>query len=388
MTITADDLIAKLQHCKDFPSSFKARMDAVAAKAVEEMTKEAGKFLFELDDRKHTEQQVKAIIDAFPESLSMQDKHSLLPVQRAAWLYSVGMVSFIPLLAKEGLRLNVGGEESRGGLLHGRNNTLVDLARCEEPNVKCKQVLEELREMGLFKKEDIQNFDLLSYSLSRYSAPLFEMLAAWDPYSLITTTGVDGCPLIHDPFSEEDFEMILKAGMEHFPERLGFLFQKYKGKTACENAFDDFGVNEAMAVICKCIPPFENHALIHRAVEVAPHLEDKLIKYYPNEAFKRDATGRTLPQVKFHAQLRRGTQTYDSTASFFANAIDDQIEAKDPRLGVFPFMVAASDNRSDLDAVYYLLRRCPQVLVNLRERDDRDVEDVQQGSRKRQREES
>ena len=91
---------------------------------------------------------------------------------------------------------------------------------------------------------------------------------------------------------------------------------------------------------------------------------------------KRDTPGRTLPQVKFHAQLREGTQTYENTAAFFANATDDQIEAKDPRSGFFPFMVAASDNRCDLDAVYYLLKRCPQVLVDLRKRDDSAVLDV------------
>eukprot|EP01083_Nonionella_stella_P153755 494398_1 len=361
-------------------------MDAVAAKAIEEMTNEAGEFLFDELDDTHTEEQVKAIIDVFPESLSMQNNFSHLPVQNA--VYHSEMVSFIPLLAKEGIRLNIGGNESRGGLIYNDHNALVDLVsaedKTEESNVKYKQVLEKLREMGLFKKEDIKNFELLWHSADSGNAPMFEMLTAWDPDSLITEVG----PLLHRLYEEEKFEMVLKAGMEYFPERLGFLFWKYNGKTACERAFEMFYEKKVMKIICKCIPPIEDHSLIHRAVEVASHLENQLIRYYPNEAFKRDATGRTLPQVKFHTQLREGTQTYEDDAAFFANALDDQIEAKDPRSGLFPFMVAASDNRSDSDAVYYLLRRCPQVLVDLRERDDSAVQNVKRGIRKRQREES
>jgi len=35
--------------------------------------------------------------------------------------------------------------------------------------------------------------------------------------------------------------MILKAGMKHFPEHLGFVFQKNSdGETACELAFNKY----------------------------------------------------------------------------------------------------------------------------------------------------
>ncbi len=63
-----------------------------------------------------------------------------------------------------------------------------------------------------------------------------------------------GKPLLHDYDNEDDyecenvrFELILKAGtMDHFPERLGFLFRKYKGETACETAFDELSIEKAM----------------------------------------------------------------------------------------------------------------------------------------------
>ncbi len=374
MTMNIENLITHLQRSKELPNfCFRDNMDNVAAKVMAEMTKEATYFLYnELDDIKHTEEQVKAVIDAFPESLSMGNpqfnQYGLFPVQSAA--YHPGMVSFIPLLVKEGLRLNVGGNESRGGLIHPRHrgeNTLQALVMGvteEDDNskvtAKYDKVLEDLREMGLLKKGDIKKFKLVYYALYQSSYQRFEMLADWDPDSLITTSLPNGKPLLRH--SQRACETVLTSGMKHFPERLGFLFRKYKGETICETYFEKFGEIKAMSIICRCIPPAVNHLLIHRAVEIVPHLEDKLIKYYPDEAFKKDATGRTLPQVKFHAQLRKGTQTFDNNASYFVNARDDEVEAKDHRSGLFPFMLAASDNRSDLDAVYYLLKRCPQVL--------------------------
>jgi hypothetical protein len=400
-SLSFDEIIAKLQECKgkNLPQGLRNTMNAVAAKAIEIMAHEATNFMcHELDDKKHTEEQVQAIIDVFPESLSMQGPdvfaiEGVLPIDDAATRDE--SISFVPLLAKEGKRLNVYGEGSRGGLVVGDDpvdylltNIIDNEGRVEDR--KTREILEKLREMDLFQKKDIQNFNLLRYSLQEQNPLIFKMLVDWDPDSLRTSIGFGGLPIMNDgEMSEKTFEMLLKAGMKHFPDRLGFLFRKDSGKTACEDVFDQFGVDVAMPIISRCIPPDGNHAhlIIHKAAEVAPHLEDDLLRYYPNEVFKRDETGRTLPLVRFHTALRNGSKTFKKAASFFASATDDKIEAKDPRSGLYPFMMAASSNRSDLDAVNYFLRRCPQVLVNVKKRGagEDKLEDHQSGSRKRQR---
>uniref|UniRef100_A0A7S3QH51 Uncharacterized protein n=1 Tax=Chaetoceros debilis TaxID=122233 RepID=A0A7S3QH51_9STRA len=372
-----EDIIAKLHLCKDAPHYMTDKINAIADKALEEMTKEAGDFLhYDLDDEKHTVEEVKAIIDIFPGSLSVINLDpgfgDILPVYQA--VYRSRAVSFIPLLAKEGSRLGVGSEGSRGGLLENESNVvlaLTGLYYSSRHDEKCKQVLEQLRDLDLLKKEDITNFHLLEHFLGDECAQRFEVLAALDPDSLITARCfINGGPLLyHQELTENTFEMILKAGMEHFPENLGCLFRKFKGKTACQNAFDIIGTDEAMRVICRCIPPGENHPILHMAVEADPHLEDTLMNYYRDEAFIRDATGRTLSQVQFHYTLRKGNIPFSTTASVFVKATDDHIEAKDPRSGLYPFMLAASKNRSDLDAVNYLLRRCPKVLVDIKNTD-------------------
>jgi len=371
-----DDQIAKLQQFNnkggfDRDDKTSAKISAIAGKAIESMKQSAAEFLHvSLDDEKHSEEHVKATIDVFAESLSIKDKHGVIPIQCAAGRSE--SVAFVPLMAQEGLLLGVGGEESRGGLLTADKNVFVDLSYIEDDE-KCKKVLEQLRELDFFQKEDIRNFDLLYHFLCDGCAQRFEMLAAWDPQSLMTSTCNGGEPLIHDAdMTEETFEMILKAGMRHFPERLGFLFRTYKGKTACETAFYELGAEIAIRIICRCIPPGENHPILHMAADSAPHmhmhLEDMLMKHYREEAYTKDATGRTVSQVRFHAQLRQGDTlsltSANDNASFFRKATDDQIESKDPRSGLYPFMMAAaSDQKSDLDAVNYLLRRCPKLLA-------------------------
>jgi hypothetical protein len=406
--VSIDNLITKLQHFKQtrihkkmpmpMPKALKDRMNDVAANAIEKMTQAAAEFLQnDLDDEKHTEEEIQMVIDAFPEALSRENSYGHLPIDIAA--IHCASFPFVPLLAKEGERLGVRGEGSRGGLLQGTDDNLISHLAINnfqdgddaDPTVnydrKCREMFEKMREWNLLTKGDIPIFHLLFDTFNDHSPQRFAMVTDWDPVSLRVAMAIGDDSLIHNLHTKKTFEMLLKAGMKHFPERLGLLFRKCGRKTACEVAFDKLGVEEVMPIICQYIPPGGNHSIIHIAAEVAPHLEDELMRYYPNEAFTRDSFGRTLPLVKFHAALRNGSKTFKKAASFFANATDDKIEAKDPRSGIYPFMMAASRNKSDLDAVNYLLRRCPQVLVNARERAEENTEDHQSGSLKRQREE-
>ncbi len=71
-TSSGEEIIANLHHCKDVPQYMADKINAIANKALEEMTKEVGNFFhYHLDDKKHTEEEVKAIIDTFPGSLSV-----------------------------------------------------------------------------------------------------------------------------------------------------------------------------------------------------------------------------------------------------------------------------------------------------------------------------
>ena len=58
-----------------------------------------------------------------------------------------------------------------------------------------------------------------------------------------------------------------------------------------------------------------------------------------------------------------GKKTFQNHVSYFLRLSDDQVREIDPDL--YPFMVAASDENSDISAVYLLLKRNPSLVGSL-----------------------
>jgi len=448
------------------------------------MKKEVEKLLslHELDDRRQTLDEVKEVIAKCPAALSFR-KDGELPVEAAAGCPFA--VSFVPLLAKEGCRryysdsrlddsnvnahahVNYTGGDmmnedrndngnmhvTRGGLLctlGGSTNVLQDLSNLHMSDAvldgKYRDVLEQLRDLKLLQRSDIQTYDLLYWASSpspSQNQERFQFYLQWDPDALWRSmkSGLrSGIELGSDnsrkkpcllyridtmAVEKEDiqwemdrFELILAAGMKHFPRQLGFLFRRHRNQTACERAFQLFGDHETMSIIRKCIPPGHipapipaptpapnncehghetdcdeygykqqsyQYPILHYVAKNAPALMEIFVRYYPYATYMRDHHGRTL----FQAQLSSGHKTFASDASFFMNASDEQAEEMDPMTGLYPFMVAAASaaaraisitatatnnvatkalessklrkSNCDIDAVYMLLMRNPKM---------------------------
>lgn len=413
-----DSFLKNIHQCREkAPKELTGKINDIARKAVEEMSEEAGKFLHEnLDDDKHTPDQLKTVIALFPKSLSMLNDNGHLPIQSAASHSRFNSarrssITFVPLLAKEGYRLDVGGEENRGGLLSAMPNEVdfntisfivtswfrgLSKDQADDYDSKRAQVLEELLGLNLLKKVDIEDSALVIRSLNPFCVRRFNFIVSWNPESLGIRVSICAEPInfaLSDMIDtnkgkEERFEMALKAGMTHYPERLGFLFRKDEGNTACKTAFDKIGVDKTMAIIKRCIPPSDNHPILHHALEQAPDLVDAICNYYPDAIFPRDANGHKASQVEFYTQLRRGGKMFKDQARFFANATDEQVNTIDPKTGLYPFMLAAVARKSDLPAVYYLLCRNPELIsVKHYEKTSTTNSDCRQSNRKRQRDE-
>ena len=140
---------------------------------------------------------------------------------------------FIPLLAEEGDKLNIGGEGQRGGLLLAEaedENGLQNVANCgghsSEPSSdsRCLDMLKRIRQSDLFNKEDIREYDLLYISCQQTSKERFEYLVDWDPEALKEYQH-KGEQFLHANTGEY-LAMSLKAGLRYYPEELGFLFKK------------------------------------------------------------------------------------------------------------------------------------------------------------------
>ena len=226
----------------------------------------------------------------------------------------------------------------------------------------CLDAFKKLRESKLLLKEDVRKYQLLFLSCHPSSKERFYYLVDWDPEALKTTL-FRGNPLIH--FSViynwgaiESFAMILKAGMKHYPEHLGFLFRKNTdGITACEAAFHDYGKDETLKIIQECIPADSKYPILHRVIKNAPQYMDDFAKRYSSAVYLRDENQRLL----LHVALSSGTNM-DNDAMYISSRRDEEIAERDPITELYPFAIAASAETPDLFTIYHLLRRNPSLL--------------------------
>jgi len=339
-----------------------------AMKMVQDLSTKAGEFLHNLHVKTNCEDEVRAVINAFPESLSHINSKGQLPINSA--VRNSRSTPFVPLLAEQGVKLKVGGEGKRGGLLvddpsplNGQVYNVLQLLVNMQGNIACDSVnldvLIKLRESKLLCKEDIQQYDLSYWSCSPTSNKRFEYLVDWDPEALKDCNNT-GYPLIHAAAGSgiELFVMAVKAGMKHFPEELGFLFRKNgDGKTACEVAIDKHGKDETMKIIQDHVPETNNHPILHHVIQNAPQYMNDFVTRYPSAVFLRDEKHRTL----HHVALSSGA-SLRSEPLFLSTMSDEKVEEKDPVTDLYPFTIAASAKTPDLWTVYYLLRRNPAVM--------------------------
>lgn len=80
-------------------------------------------------------------------------------------------------------------------------------------------------------------------------------------------------------------------------------------------------------------------------------------------AHLRDDNCRTLHQA---SRLASGHITDGNHSMFLVDMNDDQIATIDPATDLYPFMVLASGETSDLSAVYRVLRRDPSLACSTR----------------------
>ena len=115
-----------------------------------------GGALHRLDETKPSINAVKDLIQGNPDALSFKNKDGQLPIQSAVW--GTNAVKYIPILAKEGIKHEVGGRGMRGGLLlvdpvdEDDLNTLQSLA-----DTASLEVMKELRKEKLLLKKDIKD---------------------------------------------------------------------------------------------------------------------------------------------------------------------------------------------------------------------------------------
>jgi hypothetical protein len=355
--------IATFQSMKgSLDTNFYNGLKKIVNDAMKQVTDHTGEHLCNLRKHQPDEDTLQKMIDNVPSCLSYEDDDGYLPIQKA--LKYMESVHYVPLLAKEGVKHNVGGDDARGGLLLGEINVLTALTYYGDHiggDPLYLDVMKKLRECKLLLKDDIQDHDLLYNACSPETLMRFDFLASWCPEGL-KTYPYNGFPLINAIIkhsSIECFSIFLETALNYHPNDLGLLFlMDSKGQTACERAFKKYGNDKTMSAIGELIP-FDDPKLpiLHHVAKHAPQYMKDFGSRYPAATYFRDCQGRTLHQ----ARLASGYKTYKDDPMFFLEMSDEQVREIDPGSDLYPFMVVASGQTSDLSAVYALLRRNPSL---------------------------
>eukprot|EP00979_Chaetoceros_neogracilis_P016980 scaffold10170_cov277-Chaetoceros_neogracile.AAC.1 len=343
-------------------------------------TQATGKALHRLETSQPSEDTVKQMVEGIPSSLSYKcAADQLLPVQSAEW--NRNSIKYLPILAKEGIKHNVGGIDKRGGLLvtdpsepnEDNWNTLQLLVRIIDPfnvipfDTARLNAMKELRKAGLLVKTDIKEQELLYLACRPAARMRFEYLAEWESDSLMTGT-LKSLPYIHCIINKDQylasFTMYLRTSLTYYPRQIGCLFQKDSdGKTSIRCAIKKHGIDKTFKAIRECIPTDTTLPILHHAAKDALEDFNDISVRYPSAIYLRDENGRSFTQ----AQLAAGTKTFENDCLLFLRLSDDEIAEVDPVTKQYPFLIAATAGTGNLSTVYHLLSKNPSLLDCYRE---------------------
>jgi hypothetical protein len=343
-------------------------------------TQATGKALHRLKTSKPSEDTVKQMVEGIPSSLSYKcAANQRFPVQSTMW--NSNSIKYLPILAKEGIKHNVGGIDKRGGLLvtdpsvsHEDNwNTLQllvsigDVSDVIPFDTIYLNAMKVLRKASLLVKTDIKEQDLLYPACHTAVKMRFEYLAEWESDSLMTGTR-KSLPYIHCIINKDQylasFTMYLRTSLKYYPQHIGCLFQKdNNGKTAIRSAIEKHGTAKTFKAIKDCIPTDTTLPILHHAAKDALEDFNDFSVRYPSAIYLRDENGRSFTQ----AQLAAGTKTFENDCLLFLRLSDDEIAEVDPVTKQYPFLTAATAGTGNLSTVYHLLSKNPSLLDCYRE---------------------
>ncbi|GFH46358.1 hypothetical protein CTEN210_02832 [Chaetoceros tenuissimus] len=341
----------------------------------EKLVETFGKSLHRLSQFKPEECTVKKVVKKFPDSLKVENKKKRLPIQSCVVDFRRAE-KYIPMLAREGVKHDVGYEEGRGGLLvrepSSRSQTLQLLVRgykaaeTKDDDENIVKVLQVLHNDGLLKKEDLAGWGLIRFCTWKWSQKRFKYLLSLDPHILEDYEAFEDTlmHLVLSPYVKiEHIKALWTTTMELFPEQVGYLFQKdvEMEMTVVERAIEVYGEKETMEVLHDILSPSSQFPILHHALVHAPKLDKIFMKWFPWAYNLRDDHGRSLVQCI----LAAGAGAVRENSHIFASMSDDQIRTKDPVTTLYPFAAVASGEEGDLEKAFYLLRRQPCVLETL-----------------------
>jgi hypothetical protein len=216
---------------------------------------------------------------------------------------------FIPLLAQEGRRLQIGAGEGGYGGLYSKDRSMESSVFCrlwrDGSDARFLLILQKLHRLYLLPKDKIREMVPLNDLCNAYRDERFAYLIEMDPQWLKEWRSQEGYPLViriskyfSTQLTRRRVCLAIKAGLRHFPNELGLLFQTTsENQTSFRYLIDMFGFEETWNMVKECIE-------------------------------------------EYHASL----------------------VSKDPSTNLYPFILAATGATSEISFLYFLIRLDPTML--------------------------
>ena len=265
------------------------------------------KTIVDKKDWYNIEKQYEKAIRLFPDTLH-EMRHGYYPIQlmrtyvleetdattTSNCVYNLQLISLIPLVVRLGIELQQFDDHERGGLLledvDGAGDPIqytstlffiVTYFRSRENNEDSNKLVDEvflsvwdrLRENNLFRKEDIKQLKMMvAYfnavteieSSCFFTVRKFRYLVDLDPMVLsvpLDSRNGDWLPIHFCADSEhktlEDFIGVVRAGLQYFPEKLGYVFTTRTQRFEIHSNDDDDDDEEETEYEIKVGTPFE-----------------------------------------------------------------------------------------------------------------------------------
>ena len=294
-----------------------------------------------LDSNRDTPKEVETALRHYPETLSERGGYyDRFPIQcitiiddrvNRKWIYNPMAVSFVVLFAKLAIELNLFADEERGGLLAtsrgdegdntlrrfiGSSHKFCDKDYHQRVDTEFLAVLVQLQRSDLFKKEDIEQYELVHELCKQggyFAEKRFHFLTNWDPLSLLRLGDQGELPL-HYSFATrtiQQFQVMLDCYFQYFTKEqvICCLFQN-----------DNHG-HAPFKRACKALHKHKTDTLVHNVIE------------------------QSLGTAR-----RSSPNTTPSASSL--------------NIGIVLMMATHNDNIS-LDGWYYFIRRQPDTMLSM-----------------------
>ena len=292
----------------------------------------------------------ETILKICPDFLSSKNRSDQLPIHRAT--RTRFEADNVAMLAKHGMKHDVGGKDSRGGLLVRTGQGFNVLQRIR--NVETFEKLAN-SDPPLFFKQDILDYDLLHFAVKDENMARAKWLISMCPSALYAENECScSIPLGCCRNNTEMIKFCLEEAIKYDPTHpsIGGLFHKDNKNTFAIQKFNDD--DEIFKAIAQVISQHKHLPILHKVIEHTPALFDKITAFCPHASIIRDKSNR-LP---IHLALERGMKTSIGLSSLMSANLQ-QLGEMDPVTKFCPSALAALSPACDVNTIYQLIRAHP-----------------------------